>query len=125
MTILSSFPIPDPGEAKNEIAEERRSSARWPVALEGSCYGTWGSSPCVITDLSESGITVSSAHIAKVGEEFTVAWYADDGYPPIQVTCAVRQFSDQQAHLEFLYASPSDRLRIRQLIRQKIARENA
>lgn len=106
-------------------SEERRAFPRSPVAIQGTCYGIWGSSPCFISGLSESGITVHSCHMAKVGEEFTVAWHLADCETPLQMACAVRELSDREVHLEFLGAKWTDRLRIRRFLRQKLPRENA
>ena len=105
--------------------EERCSFPRWPVALEGSCYGTWGSSKCLISELSESGISVVSGHISRVGEEFTVAWRLAVSETPLQITCVVRRIVDKQAGIEFLDATYTDRLRIRIFLRQRSRIENA
>jgi PilZ domain len=111
----------------NEVSStrERRDFPRCAVAYAGSCYGIGGSSPCVISEVSEAGVTVLSAHIAKIGEEFTVAWSLADNETPLQITCIVRDVSGEQAGLEFLDAQWTDRMRIRRFIERTRRRENA
>lgn len=112
-------------ESPSPWTGERRSLSRWPVALDGTCYGAWGSSKCLISELSENGISVVCGHIARVGEEFTVAWRLAECETPIQITCVVRGISDQQAGLEFLDATRVDRLRIRHFVRHRQHTTNA
>ena len=104
---------------------ERRDFPRCAVRLSGSCYGVWGSSPCEISELSEGGVTVYSAHIARIGEEFTVAWPLADSETPLQITCVVQDLSGGRARLTFLDAQWTDRMRIRRYIERKRPRENA
>ena len=124
MDIAPQGPVLRHSQAEGST-RERRDVPRCAVTFAGNCYGIWGSSPCVISELSEAGITVVSAHIAKVGEEFTVAWSLADRETPLQITCIVRDLSGQQAGLEFLDAQWTDRMRIRQFVNRKRRRENA
>lgn len=105
--------------------KERRAFPRWPVALEGTCYGAWGSSRCLIAELSENGISLVSGHALSVGDLCDIAWRLSAAETPIHVTCIVRQISDRQIGLEFLDATRSDRVRIRQFVRRRTYAQNA
>lgn len=90
---------------------ERRAFKRWSVIIPGRCYGPWGSSQMVITEISEAGVHLTWPKTANPGDEITIAWQLDDG-PPLQITSVVRCASQQGVGVEFLDATLSDRLRI-------------
>jgi hypothetical protein len=97
---------------------EQRAFPRWVVAFPAHCYGSWGSSDCLIIEISEAGATVTSGHVARVGDEITIAWKFADG-APFQVTGVVRDFSQGRTGVEFSNVSLVDRLRILQFVRTK------
>ncbi len=92
--------------------DERRAFARRPVFLKALCYGRLGSAPCVVTDMSESGIGVRSTLPRSVGDEVTAAWrfVADD--KPFRISGIVRRASAGTLGIEFLDLSAADRYRI-------------
>jgi hypothetical protein len=98
---------------------------RWPVHIAGSCYGTWGSSRCEISELSESGLTVVVSQPLRPGDELTVAWRLENSGSPMHVTCVVRQVSGEEVGLEFVDATLSQRLNIFHHLKRRLIRANA
>ena len=98
---------------------ERRAFPRWPVAIEGRCYGRIGSSKCLITEMSENGIAIVTGQSLRIGEVLTAAWCLDGDPTPLQIHGVVRDTTTVTVGLEFLDITLADRLRIGRFINNR------
>jgi c-di-GMP-binding flagellar brake protein YcgR len=66
----------------------------------------------MITELSETGMTVVTGRQSSLGEELTSAFQLDSADQPFQLHTVVRHRSAQHTGLEFLNITRVDRLRL-------------
>ena len=92
-------------KSQQHRGEEHRAFRRWPIALETRCYGRAGSTQCLISEISEAGLTVVTGYRCAVGDELNVAWEFESDEKPFHVTCVVRCISAIGAGVEFLNIS--------------------
>lgn len=106
--------------------KQRRAFPRWPVALFGHCCGQFDRSPCLITDLNESGLKFVSDRSPEIGDTLELDWPLDPLAPsPLRVACRVKHASNRRAGVEFLNLRLSDRLRILEFVTKKPAAKAA
>ena len=98
-----------------------RAFPRWPVAERAYCFGCWGNSPCLISDLSEGGLCLTTGHGFRAGEEVVVIWRLEPDSLPVQAVCSVKHAVATRVGVEFLNVTPIERQRIREFLRVKAA----
>ena len=110
---------------------DKRAFPRMPMILGARCYGKWGSSPCLMSEISEAGVSFVSEHVYEVGEELTVAWRLDSSQP-LQCVCRVSHITSSTVGAKFVDVDNLDRLRLIEFLlarglrpnRNKLALEN-
>jgi hypothetical protein len=90
---------------------ERRAFPRWAVTLDGKTTAQSGGLPCVIHDLSESGLGLACSRSADIGEELDV-WWRLGPHEELETHCVVRDISQAKLRVEFVKLSRVNRLRI-------------
>ena len=95
----------------------QRRHVRKPIAVRASCGGHWGVSDCLISDISEGGVSVVCGHAPSVGEHVTLEWSTGTKKKRLRIPCAVRHVSGTHTGLAFLSVSAAKKRHIEDMIK--------
>ena len=82
--------------------QEKRGSTRLPVALRGQCAGEWGASPCLISEISQGGLSLVCGHTHNPGDHIHVSWSEGAKGDGMEADCLVRHVCATHIGVEFL-----------------------
>ena len=80
----------------------QRRYLRKPIAVRASCGGDWGTSDCLISDISEGGASVVCGHTPKIGDKITLEWPAATPQQNLRILCSVRHVSRTHTGVAFV-----------------------
>jgi len=89
---------------------ERRVSRRRSVAHRAECSGPWGTSPCMISDMSETGMSLVCGRKLLVGEQVKIKWQNAPDAKPAEIRCVVRYSLDTVTGVEFVRITDTQRV---------------
>lgn len=90
----------------------QRRFRRWKVAVEGRVYGKEGGARGFISEIGEGGLKTATGLSCRVGDEVVISWRFEDDEHPFQLTGVVRYQVPDGIGIEFLDATPLDRVRM-------------
>ncbi len=93
---------PQHREIPDILPGKQRQYPRRPAAVRARCSGDWGSSNCLISDLSEGGASLVCGHAPQVGEQVTLEFASRPNFEPMRLRCAVKYVSGSQTGVAFV-----------------------
>jgi hypothetical protein len=91
--------------------DDKRTFPRCPVTLQAQVYSKLGCFECELTELSETGATLSASNIDS-GASLTICLKLGDISDVLQVECRVVRVNSGSVGVAFLDPTMEDRLRV-------------
>ncbi len=81
---------------------DRRTSPRLAVAVPAQCLGPWGSSPSLISEMSDTGANLVSGRTLVPGEKITLEWCRNAHSPTMRVAGTVKRVGAHSCAIQFM-----------------------